>query len=183
MRNLSILSAISVALFLVFASSAFAQSPSIYRWTDSDGVAHFTTDLKRVPRHLRHRVDDLAAAPSEPNAGTDAPTDANSVGMEATSTDWIQAEGSTLEQPTGTQSIPSVGPMATRETGTARPSNLGRIAELERAIAEDEEAIKNWLTQSDGDGGTPEEFKAVARRLPKLQSELATLRQSDPSAP
>jgi hypothetical protein len=54
-----------------------------------------------------------------------------------------------------------------------------RIAELEAQIAQDEDAIKNFLSAPPTEGGValPEtpEFREIALRLPKLQADLRSL--------
>jgi hypothetical protein len=48
-------------------------APTIYKWVDANGIAHYTTDLGRVPRSVRGSVRELGASPpSEGYAARDA---------------------------------------------------------------------------------------------------------------
>jgi hypothetical protein len=48
-------------------------APTIYKWVDANGIAHYTTDLSRVPRSVRGSVRELGSEPpSEGYAGRDA---------------------------------------------------------------------------------------------------------------
>jgi hypothetical protein len=52
---------------------AEAAAPMIYKWVDANGIAHYTTELSRVPRSVRGSVRALgSAAPSEGFAARDA---------------------------------------------------------------------------------------------------------------
>ena len=77
-----------------------------------------------------------------------------------------------------------------RQRGTAAPrrrtaktaSDLdARIRELEARIAEDEEALKQLISapgaDADADTEVSPELREIAARLPRLQAELASLRQ------
>jgi len=58
------------------------EPPTLYKWVDRNGVAHYTTDPDRIPSNLRHRIRDLEDQPrmasrppgepgGEPSAGQD----------------------------------------------------------------------------------------------------------------
>ncbi len=49
------------------AAGARAESPTIYKWVDENGIAHYTTNRDRIPNAIRDRVESIAAKPS-PNA-------------------------------------------------------------------------------------------------------------------
>lgn len=42
-----------------------AAAPTIYKWVDANGIAHYTTDLARVPRSVRGSVRALGAPSGE----------------------------------------------------------------------------------------------------------------------
>lgn len=44
----------------LLAGSALAEAPTIYKWIDSNGVAHYTTDKSRIPSEIRTRVERVA---------------------------------------------------------------------------------------------------------------------------
>ncbi|MEE9607730.1 MAG: hypothetical protein V3U03_08305, partial [Myxococcota bacterium] len=56
-----------------------------------------------------------------------------------------------------------------------------RIAELEGAIARDEEALKQLISEAHAESSDPilesEELREIARRLPALQADLRALRE------
>lgn len=155
------------------APSASTAAPTIYRWVDSDGVAHFTTELARVPKALRNRASELTPAPETIEARKDLPEKskpasaaAESGGFEERNFDFDAAADTTANGEN--QSPPT--PMHDSSADEAR------IAEIERQFAQDEETIKNWLIEPGADG-TQAQFEAAARRLPTLQHELETLRK------
>jgi hypothetical protein len=54
----------------VVAPRAQAEPPTIYKWIDENGIAHYTTDRGRIPKEVRTRVErapDVAAPPREPH--------------------------------------------------------------------------------------------------------------------
>jgi len=59
---------LSIAICAI-AAAAQAESPTIYKWVDENGIAHYTTDRDRIPGAIRDRVESVAAkpAPSAPS--------------------------------------------------------------------------------------------------------------------
>lgn len=58
-------SALLLLGLLLAAPGDAADSPRIYKWIDSNGIAHYTTDPARVPKALRRRIEAIdRAAPS-----------------------------------------------------------------------------------------------------------------------
>lgn len=172
------------------AVPAWAAPPTIYRWVDSDGVAHFTTDLSRVPKALRKQASALSTAPETLEARKDLPTKSKpGPGSAAGESEFAErnvdfgASDSALAPDTGdalgtTHEASAAEPTPYRDTSAA---DSARIAELEQQIAQDEETIKGWLTEA-GSDATQTQFEAAARRLPTLQRELAELRQQRSNA-
>jgi uncharacterized small protein (DUF1192 family) len=39
--------------------AADGSAPTIYKWVDENGIAHYTTNKKRIPRNLRNRIRSL----------------------------------------------------------------------------------------------------------------------------
>ncbi len=161
-------------IFLAFAfvgeKSALAEAPAIYRWVDSDGVAHFTADITRVPKSLRKQaLASQEAAPISPEARTDLPGAAKPAGE---GTSEFAERNVDFSGGSNANLFTTNPPTQYRDTST---TDLARIDELEQQVAQDEEAIKNWLIEP-GTGGSQTQFEAAARRLPKLQRELTTLR-------
>ncbi len=179
--------ALRVALGVALAAAAAADTPTIYKWVDANGIAHYTTERDQIPSRLRNRIPKTAS-----NADS-------SGGFES---DWLLQDA----DPTpalGTQ-LPSVGAgpetisidvdAPFREDGgmpataSARPlpdvsaellSVETRIAQLESAIAADQESLKGFITNPPQDGSAladRPEFRVIAERLPDLQQDLAELR-------
>ena len=161
---------------LVARSAAFGEegdsAPRIYRWIDENGIAHYTTDLERVPEELRdqplQREEVSAQAPAAVDAWVlhervaDAPT------PEA-------AADASLPTPGG-------GTPAPEENDRLRELNA-RIAELEQAIAADEALLKGDLTGTSAPTSN-ETLKEVAERMPARLEELKKLQaERDALAP
>jgi len=64
---------IVLASALAPALVARAEQPTIYKWVDANGVAHYTTDRNRIPSALRDRIEQrtptIPAAAPPPTAG------------------------------------------------------------------------------------------------------------------
>lgn len=58
---------------VVQAADEDPAEPTIYKWVDENGVAHYTTDRDRIPSAIRNRVE--RAAPSRPAASAPHPED------------------------------------------------------------------------------------------------------------
>jgi len=61
---------LSLAAALLLATAGAAERPKIYKWVDSNGIAHYTTDPARIPKPLRDRIESIdrsrpAPAPEE----------------------------------------------------------------------------------------------------------------------
>jgi hypothetical protein len=52
-RPAPVLTVAAAAVLLAWASPSMAE---VYRWVDGNGVVHYTTDLDRIPRHLRGQI-------------------------------------------------------------------------------------------------------------------------------
>jgi hypothetical protein len=153
----------------MLGSAALAEEssppPRIYRWIDQNGIAHYTTDLERVPEELRDqplRRDEVSAQ---------AP---------ATVDSWVQRER-IPELPKADASDPSAAPGDPSSGASDRLGALNaRIAELEQAIAADEALLKGDLTDASAPASN-ETLKQVAERMPGRIAELKKL-QADRDA-
>jgi hypothetical protein len=45
------------------AEQEVREAPSIYKWIDENGIAHYTTDRSRIPSGLRRRIEQLDSSP------------------------------------------------------------------------------------------------------------------------
>ncbi len=125
--------------------------PRIYRWIDENGLAHYTTDLERVPEELRDQpLRREAVSPQAP----------------ATIDGWVQRER-IPDPPAPDASGPSAG-------GDALSALNARIAELEQAIAADEDLLKGDLTNAEAPTSN-EALKEVSERMPARLAELKKL--------
>lgn len=178
--------------FGVTAASAVAEeeaapTPTIYKWIDENGVAHYTTDVDRIPRSLRGHVG--RRAPSEPQAGahpSPTPSATGQTAIDRTTTD-------TPSETTTAISEPGFGRDARAKT-TRDPSDEGdteealdrvsdldaQIARLEEEIAADEGTLTALVTESSGElaSGDAEAdlLRDLGDRLPRLLAELEALR-------
>lgn len=112
-------------LGLAFAArslAADASPPTIYKWVDENGIAHYTTNKKRVPRNLRNRIRSVEEVKREQEEAREAraaraaaPT-AATAGTAAAAVDAPEVESEELgdqtfhEGPLGTQASPDVEP-------------------------------------------------------------------------
>jgi hypothetical protein len=141
---------------LLLATAALAEEsgapPRIYRWIDENGVAHYTTDLERVPEELRDQpLRSESVSPHAP-AAVDA---------------WLRQER-IPEAPAPSDAAPPA-------EGTDRLSALNaRISELRAAIEADEELLKSELVDT-GAAASNDTLKQVAERLPDRIAELQRL--------
>jgi len=169
--------------------SAAATSPSIYRWIDENGIAHYTTELDRIPSALRGRATSLGSrsADAAPPANTTqdlwvsrdrGPASAGEIrsggdfGDEGFDAGDPEAPVEPLD--------PELAAAQQEERAVAEFDLDLRIAELESVIQDDEESLKVMI--SDPDSGGPlasadnAEFRTIAMRLPGRLQELQTLR-------
>jgi hypothetical protein len=144
----------ALALLTLAGAPALADDasspPRIYRWIDENGIAHYATDLERVPEELREQP--LRREDASPQAP-------------ATIDSWVRRER-----------IPELRPDASSGAGGGdRLAALdARIAELEQAIAADEELLKGDLTNATAPASN-ETLGEVSERMPARLAELKQL--------
>ncbi len=171
-------------------------APSIYRWIDENGIAHYTTELDRIPSALRGRARGLgsrrdadpAPAPSrsedlwvsrDRSPGAGESSDFGSFGDDAFDEGDGGFDRGDPEAPRRPLD-PEAAAAAEEERAVAQFDLDLRIAELEQVIRADEESLKVLI--SDPASGGPlasaenEEFRTIAVRLPNRLKELQTLR-------
>jgi hypothetical protein len=130
---------------------------TLYQWSDASGNVRYTTYAERVPvQHLIAMKQVKPGRSAEENAallpGARAPqvVDANAAGRPLASADG-----------------PDIADLDRR------------IAELEVAVARDEEILKLLISDPDAAEGlrSSEELSEISRRLPERQAELRALRE------
>jgi len=154
------------------SAAAEEPEPTIYKWVDQNGIAHYTTDRKRVPSNLRNRIQSV----DELRRERGAPPPRALGGSEA----WaVRDAGARPEQqPVGTASFRQIDPVS-----AARRTELdGRIRELETELAQEEQRLKELISEARLEEDKPAplygrpELEELARRFPQLQADLAVLR-------
>jgi hypothetical protein len=155
--------------------------PTIYKWVDTNGIAHYTADPDRIPDEVRGLAHELRE-PAEPG-GAEAPALATEPPADADG--WATRDAS----PPAVDTAPPEGagaPDAGARPGAGPPDDrelAGRIAALEEEIARDEERIKAWVSDPAVDPVTladDPEFRELAARLPRLQADLRSLQERKP---
>jgi Domain of unknown function (DUF4124) len=112
---------------------AAAAAPTIYKWVDTNGIAHYTTELGRVPRSVRGSVralgnaggtpgDGFAARDASPEAPPDsaAPSAAPGTAPGTEQTDWDQGSAGAAAAAT----TPAAGDAGDPFAETDRPAEL-----------------------------------------------------------
>jgi hypothetical protein len=175
-------------------------APTIYKWIDENGVAHYTTDLKKVPREVRNLVGKLGppaaamrrtpVAPSAPVSPAPPPTVYHEGEQWAVRDRSFERPRDAWDEgdPYGSLPVPEPGEgevfvsEAEQEQRKQRLEDLDeQIASLQTDIAASEEALKALLVVPVEEGGGPlamaddPTFREVADRLPKLLTDLRTL--------
>ena len=178
-RSAAFAGSVGFALAIALPSVAIGTPQStteLYRWLDRHGVVRYTTDLSRIPDSRRSTV--IRVVPQS------IPTAASSVAPAAPvpGADPFTAPGQVRK--TDAQDLAPAAALG----GSSWPELDARIAELEIAVAKDEEAIKEMIsTPQTGDYDElihSEELREIGARLPGLQGELAELKRwrDDPGA-
>ena len=182
------------------AGESGAQTP-LYQWIDRDGVVRYTPDPGRVPGGYPSvlvepgmalpapRATAAAAEPAaEPPLGTSSESDPFNAPEQArrVQSESIGGTGSSPAEP-----APSVAtdaaPQPVAGTGMSPSEIDARIQELEEAIARDEDALKDLISQTSSGQGDPvrnsDELREIGRRLPELQADLRALRDRRARSP
>jgi len=186
------------------ASSDERPAPTIYKWVDEHGIAHYTTDFERIPEALRDRVGRLGppdASVRRHRIEADAPTRTIRPAPEAGAREEWVVRDRTLERPTdvwdegdpyaeivGAEMVSqdpgqdAFASVAEEEARRQQLEELGeRIASLRTDIAASEEALKVLVAIPVPEGGGPlamaddPAFREIAGRLPDLLADLRAL--------
>jgi len=191
----------SLLLVLALAASSLAglagaedepAPPRIYRWVDENGIAHYTTDVERIPKSLRRRFGLPAQPLARESLDARAPTSVAPPAPARSPDAWAAQEKSALPavEAGPLEGSPEGRAEASSEVSalrTAEASSLDRLAQLELRIAElaaaiaaDEDTLSAFIgNPGQGDAvelsDTPE-FRQIAGRLPKRLQELEALR-------
>jgi len=157
----SLHSAAALAALLVVCGAFTAAADgtaTIYQWTDSEGTTRYTPDLGRVPVGARDTM--VTIVEEDPGPG-DTPA-------------YFEPDPRADEAP-----IPDPAGDANAAPPPLDEATQARIRELEAEIAENEEALKEYISDPANAAAdrVPPELREIAEQLPKLQAELAALRK------
>jgi hypothetical protein len=180
------------------AAAGEPAAPTIYKWIDEHGIAHYTTDFERIPEELRKRSKPLGppnAALTRTPVEADAP--ARSVppptGLDGGERWAVQDrsfdrphdswdEGDPYADTPGSEPGGDGDLAGDSEQREQQIEDLDqRIASLRTDIAANEEALKAMISLPVAEGGGSlamadnPNFRAIADRLPELLEDLRTL--------
>lgn len=150
-----------------------AAAPTIYKWVDTNGIAHYTTELGRVPRSVRGSVRALGSAgPGEGLAARDAApgpaADGPAVAPAGPKPEWDQGSA------TG-----AAGTAAATPAPAPAPSGRDRWAESDRPPElPGEEGAAPAATQTASAGSAepaPPSPEVVAGQVQELDQRIAAL--------
>jgi len=100
-------------------------APTIYKWVDANGVAHYTTELSRVPRSVRGSVRSLGSGSAPPSEGFAA--------RDAAAAQPAPPVEPLPEWDVGDAPPPAPAPAPAREAAPGDPGD--RFAESDRPVA------------------------------------------------
>jgi len=175
-------------------------APTIYKWIDEHGIAHYTTDFERIPEGLRKRSGPLGP----PNAAlTRTPVEAGAPARRVPSVAgaddgerWVVQDrsfdrpGDTWDEgdPYGHTPDPErsgedvfAGDSGRQEQRRQLEDLDQRIASVRTDIAANEEALKALISIPVAEGGgslamvDDPHFREIADRLPELLADLRAL--------
>jgi len=174
-----------------FSQDAEETGPQIYRWIDENGIAHYTTELDRIPSALRGRAGTLGGEKtSAPRSGSSDLWVSQDRGVSRQEQDeWFDEGGTVVEGRVEPPLDPAAQAAVQEEQAVAQFDLDLRIAELQQVIQADEEALKTMISDPESGGplasGDNLEFRTIAMRLPGRLQELKALREQraalDPS--
>ena len=160
-----------------------------YRWTDADGVTHYTQDLERVPRAYRASVQlvkphvsaaqgplpllDVAPGPGVDAAGFEEPGLGERAPAPIPLPASAPAQGSAAQQ-----AAPQIATRAPEPPADVDPRQT-EIADLERELDARREELKSLISQSSFDSSqiaTDPRLRELAESVPRLQAEIEALR-------
>jgi hypothetical protein len=172
-------------LLLCLAGGALAAeetpdtAPKIYKWIDENGIAHYTTDIERIPKAIRHQIGGQPEAPRSGSRGEPPATDDS-----ATQRSTVRSSSSDRGFSQDARPEPVVSDFDDGTVVSADAELLAdldaRIAALKEEIAGDEEILKSLISRSGEEANAGGEQVAALRtlgdRLPQALDELGALR-------
>jgi hypothetical protein len=127
----SLLFAATVA-FLAIATHAQAEPPTIYKWVDENGIAHYTTDRDNIPSAIRDRVETRGAATPAKSPDVAAQPDREDLMRDVVRTaPAVAAGGEPIAAPT--EPAPDVAAIAAPSAAPATEPEAEAVFETETA--------------------------------------------------
>ncbi len=183
MRVAAFALALALVAALAFASvtSAGEERPRFYRWTDAQGVVHYTNDLSLVPEGARagaaipRTVPTAAPEPAPPvdtappKLPAPEPTAAEPVAMPTPDVEAGAQQAAAIEAP----------PTPGLEIEEVAPEDSPDVIRLKQLITEDRERIKALLAGPGVNGpslAADPTLGEIAARLARHQAELEAVR-------
>jgi hypothetical protein len=156
--------------FCAIAAGVQAESPTIYKWVDENGIAHYTTDRERIPSAIRDRVESVAAKPTPKAPGVAAQPNREDLMRDAVRTAPAPAAAAgSIAATVPSAPAPTVETIAAPSaTPTAAPSDTEASAEAENEAATEVE---------------PSEIAAPAPIEQDLRDESSAVSAPPPAAP
>ncbi len=192
-RLLATMSSTIVAIaFCAIAAHAQTEAPTIYKWVDEHGIAHYTTDRDRIPSVIRDRVESVAA-----KASPGAPAVAGQPSREDLMRDAVRTtpNGAAASAPVATNApiaaavpveaiaAPSATPIAATEA-TATP---GRMPEAAPETMPSDTAVEDEAAVAAEPELAPEpeptEIASPAPVEPDLREDNSSVSAAPPAAP
>lgn len=174
----------TAATTMVFGSPGIAEKghaediqvknpPKIYKWIDQNGISHYTTDIARIPKVLRHQLKN-GGFPKEPTKDTEETKAGLSKKMRIGERGFSQ--NARLKTPKE-DSSDSGKVYVDQERITALDTE---ILALEESITSDEEVLKSLVSREKGDNLNDPEQVSILRelgdRLPQALKQIEALR-------
>jgi hypothetical protein len=142
--------------------------PTIYKWVDANGIAHYATDLSRVPRSVRGSVRALGAAPpSDDLAARDA---ARTPAPPAEAPPEWDAGDAPAPPPRATSAVAGADPWAATDRPADLPPDESAPAPTQTAAVSGTENAAPELSAQD----RANQLRDLDARITALQSEIAS---------
>jgi hypothetical protein len=134
MRRLGAAAALAIPLLCAGASHAAEDEPgrpTIYKWVDENGIAHYTTDRKRVPKNLRNKirnVDEMRAEQAAPPPPPAPAPPASGVAGAIPPTPTAPSAGAPAGTSSATDTFTGTPPTSGTSAGTTADTTAGTAA-------------------------------------------------------
>ncbi len=178
---------LAASLTLAAAPAGAAEKPRIYKWVDSNGIAHYTTDPERIPKALRNRIESLdrAETRSEPTFAAPAPVEPAPMREPEplrSPTPAPAPEPSLAAPAPSADAVPSAPVAPSPATAASAPPPAPSARPLDEPAALQGSGTEEWATRNalprrsaaaDADPNSPEGRAALAREREALDARIA----------